>query len=138
MLVAVNCKALCSKNSGSWCHSPLYDTLLLLVLFLLLVVPLILFLLLLVLLLIFLLLVLLLLVLLLLVLLLVLLLLVLFLVLPLLAHLLLVLMLLARLLFCIQSNSFSAPTIKGACRQAIKAPLTLTKYLSSNNNNCNK
>ena len=129
MLVAVNCKALCSKNSGNWCHSPLYNTLLLLVLFLLLVVPLLLFLLLLVLLLIFLLLVLLLLVLLLLVLLLV---------LPLLAHLLLVLMLLACLLFCIQSNSFSAPTIKVACRQAIKAPLTLTKYLSSNSNNCNK
>ena len=128
MLVAVNCKALCSKNSGSRCHSPLYDTLLLLVLFLLLVVPLLLFLLLLVLLLIFLLLVLLLLVLLLLVLLLV---------LPLLRPLLLVLMLLARLLFCIQSNLFSVPTIKGACCQAIKAPLTLTKYLSSNNNNCN-
>src|SRR5688572_24593316 len=94
------CKAFCSKNNGSWCHSPLDGTLLLLVLFLLLVVPLLMFLLLLVLLLIFfLLLVLLLLVLLLLVLLL--------LALPLLEPLLLVLM--ARLLFCSRSYSFSAP-----------------------------
>ena len=29
-------------------------------------------------------------------------------------------------------------TNKGAYRQTIKAQLTLTKYLSSNNNNCNK